>query len=85
VVEQLSALLRLAVALDRRQIGAIQQISCQLSPDRQELRLRLQAAQPGDDCVLEMWSLDSKKVSFEAEFGLKLIPILEAATVAVRG
>ncbi|MGI0489229.1 HD domain-containing protein [Pantanalinema rosaneae CENA516] len=84
VVEQLSALLRLAVALDRRQIGAIRQITCQLSPDRQELKLRLQATQPGDECALELWSLDSKKISFEAEFGLKLIPILEPATVAVR-
>lgn len=85
VVEQLSALLRLAVALDRRQIGGIQHITCQLSPDRQTVLLCLQATQPGDDCALELWSLDSKKISFEAEFGLKLIPILEAPTLVARG
>jgi exopolyphosphatase/guanosine-5'-triphosphate,3'-diphosphate pyrophosphatase len=81
MVDQLSALLRIAVALDRRQIGAIQQITCQPQPDRGEFHLRLQTSRPGDDCALELWSLDLKKGPFEAEFGLKLVPILESGTI----
>jgi exopolyphosphatase/guanosine-5'-triphosphate,3'-diphosphate pyrophosphatase len=77
VVDQLSPLLRLAVALDRRQIGAIQTVTCQFLPTTHELRLHLQAAKPADDCALELWSLETKKNSFESEFGLKLVPVLE--------
>ena len=83
VVDQLSALLRLAVALDRRQIGAIKHVLCQTSPQSQEFRLLIQPARPDDDCALELWSLDYKKASFETEFGLKLVPVLETATVVV--
>lgn len=85
MVDQLSPLLRLAVALDRRQIGAIQQITCQIQPDQSELHLHLQAAQTGDDCALELWSLEQKKDSFEAAFGLTLVLILEPAVVGVKG
>lgn len=77
VVEQLSPLLRLAVALDRRQIGAISGIRCEYQPEDKVLHLHLQAANPDDDCALELWSLDLKKGSFEAEFGVKLVPRLE--------
>jgi exopolyphosphatase/guanosine-5'-triphosphate,3'-diphosphate pyrophosphatase len=73
------------VALDRRQIGAIRTVTCDPRLDRQEFRLLLQAAQIGDDCALELWSLDYKKGSFEAEYGLKLIPILESAAIGMRG
>lgn len=83
LVNQLSALLRLAVALDRREIGAIQQVQCEYRPDVQELYLRLQASQPDDDCALELWSLDYNKGVFEAEYGVKLLTILEPAPVAV--
>lgn len=79
VVDQLSALLRLAVALDRRQIGAIRRIACQFHPASRELHLRLQSTQPGDACSLELWSLDYKKASFEAEFNLRLVTSLEPA------
>ena len=84
IVDQLSALLRLAVALDRRQIGAIQRVRCEYRPEEKELHLHLQAAQPEDDCALELWSLDYKKGVFEAEFDLKLVVTLEHATVAVQ-
>ncbi len=77
VVDQLSALLRLAVALDRRQIGAIKRVLCEPHPESQEFRLLIQPAKPGDDCALELWSLDYKKASFETEFGLKLVPVLD--------
>jgi exopolyphosphatase/guanosine-5'-triphosphate,3'-diphosphate pyrophosphatase len=79
VVEQLSALLRIAVALDRRQIGAVQQVRCEFRPEAQELHLWLQPMQPGDDCALELWSVNYKKATFEAEYGLKLLPQLETA------
>jgi exopolyphosphatase/guanosine-5'-triphosphate,3'-diphosphate pyrophosphatase len=83
VVDQLSALLRLAVALDRRQIGAIKQVVCDFHLETQALYLILQAAQPADDCALELWSLNYKKASFENEFGLKLFPKLESAPVSI--
>ncbi len=83
LVNQLSAILRIAVALDRRQIGAIEQVRCDYRPDAQELRLRLQPSFPGDDCALELWSLDYEKGVFEAEYGVKLVAKLEPATVAI--
>ncbi|MCL6434077.1 MAG: Ppx/GppA family phosphatase [Leptolyngbyaceae cyanobacterium HOT.MB2.61] len=76
IVDQLSALLRLAVALDRRQIGAIKQVTCKHLPDKSEFHLLLEAARVGDDCALELWSLNYKKDAFETEFGLKLVPVL---------
>lgn len=85
MVDQLSPLLRLAVALDRRQIGAVKHLTCELRLDLKEFRLHLQPAQPGDDCALELWSLDTKKTSFEEQFGLKLVTLLEPAIVGVRG
>lgn len=83
IVNQLSALLRLAVALDRRQIGAIRQVRCEYRPQVQELHLWLCASQPDDDCALELWSLDYEKGVFEAEYGVKLVATLELAAVAV--
>ncbi len=83
MVNQLSALLRLAVALDRRQIGAIAQVQCEYRPEVQELHLQLQASQPDDDCALELWSLDYEKGIFEAEYGVKLVATLEPMPVAV--
>ena len=83
LVNQLSAILRIAVALDRRQIGAIEQVRCEYRLDVQELRLRLQPSLLGDDCALELWSLNYEKGVFEAEYGVKLVAKLEPATVAI--
>ncbi|GAB4370501.1 MAG: Ppx/GppA phosphatase family protein [Elainellaceae cyanobacterium] len=77
VVDQLNSLLRLAVALDRRQIGAIQSVRCDYQPSQSALYLYLHPANPQDDCALEQWSLNLKKGTFEAQFNLKLIPTLE--------
>ncbi|MFB2919169.1 Ppx/GppA phosphatase family protein [Aerosakkonema funiforme] len=82
MVSQLNTLLRLAVALDRRQIGAIRQVKCEYRPEVREVCLRLIPSQPNDDCALELWSLDYKKGCFETEFGVKLIAKLESAAVA---
>ncbi|MBE9005349.1 Ppx/GppA family phosphatase [Fortiea sp. LEGE XX443] len=83
IVGQLSAILRLAVALDRRQIGAISQVKFKYYPDTQEVHLSVFPSHPHDDCALEMWSLDYKKGVFEAEFGVKLIASLEYSKVAI--
>ncbi len=80
LVNQLSALLRLAVALDRRQMGAINQVRCEYRPE-QELHLWLSPSQPNDDCALELWSLDYKKGVFEAEYNIKLSATLEPSVV----
>ncbi len=78
LVDQLSALLRLAVALDRRQIGAVAQVTCQYNSDAEEFNLQLHPVHAEDDCALELWSLDLKKEAFETEYGLKLVATLEA-------
>jgi exopolyphosphatase/guanosine-5'-triphosphate,3'-diphosphate pyrophosphatase len=82
MVSQLSAILRLAVALDRRQIGAIAQVQCEYYPQLQQVNLLIFPSQSDDDCALELWSLDYKKGVFEEEFGVKLIATLEKSSVA---
>ncbi|WP_392534600.1 Ppx/GppA phosphatase family protein [Nostoc sp. C117] len=82
IVSQLSAILRLAVALDRRQIGAIAQVQCEYYPQFRQCNLLLFPSQADDDCALELWSLDYKKGVFEEEFGVKLIATLEKSTLA---
>ncbi|MFB8790481.1 MAG: Ppx/GppA phosphatase family protein [Potamolinea sp.] len=77
LVNQLSAILRLAVALDRRQIGAIGRVHCEYYPNSQQLHLHLQPSDPDDDCALELWSLDYEKAVFEAEYGVKLLATLK--------
>jgi len=83
LVNQLSAILRIAVTLDRRQIGAIQRVHCEYRRDVRELHLRLQASIPDDDCALELWSLDYEKGVFEAEYAVKLVATLESVAVVV--
>jgi len=73
MVNQLSAILRLAVALDRRQIGAISQIECEYLANNREFIISIFPSIKGDKCDLELWSLDYKKGIFEEEFGLKLL------------
>jgi exopolyphosphatase/guanosine-5'-triphosphate,3'-diphosphate pyrophosphatase len=83
IVKQLSAILRLAVALDRRQIGAIQQLECQYDPEYRQLHLHLFPSQPKDDCALELWNLDYKKEAFEEEYGVRIITTLESSSLTV--
>lgn len=77
MVSQLSAMLRLAVALDRRQIGAVKAVRCEFKPEIREFRLFLVPQFENDDCVLELWSLDLKKEVFEAEFNVRVVAKLE--------
>jgi exopolyphosphatase / guanosine-5'-triphosphate,3'-diphosphate pyrophosphatase len=69
VIDLLNPLLRLAVALDRRQIGAIERIQFTQNP----LQLLISAKNPKDDCALELWSLDNKKIAFEMAYQTKLV------------
>jgi exopolyphosphatase / guanosine-5'-triphosphate,3'-diphosphate pyrophosphatase len=82
MVSQLSAILRLAVALDRRQIGAIAQVRCEYYQQLRQVNLLIFPSQADDDCALELWSLDYKKGVFEEEFGVKLVVTLEKSSVA---
>ncbi len=77
LVDQLHPLLRLAVALDRRQIGAITDIRCEYRPATRELLLHLHRQRQDDPCELEQWSLALKKESFEQVYQLKLVPVLD--------
>ncbi len=81
IVSHLSAILRLAVALDRRQIGAIQQLRCEFIPDTRVFKIRVFPSRPDDECSLELWSLDYKKGVFESEFDVKLVATLEESAV----
>ncbi len=76
MVNQLSAILRLAVALDRRQIGAISHIQCEYVPNFKEFKMFIFPTMINDECSLEMWSLDYKKGIFEEEFGLRFVATL---------
>jgi exopolyphosphatase/guanosine-5'-triphosphate,3'-diphosphate pyrophosphatase len=76
IVNQLSAILRLAVALDRRQIGAISHVQCEYVPNFKEFKMLIFPSLIDDECALEMWSLDYKKGVFEEEFGLRFIATL---------
>ena len=81
MVRQLSAILRLAVALDRRQKGAIAGVNCQYDASTCTLHFQLIPTELGDDCALELWSLAYKKEVFEEEFGLKLIATISQLKV----
>lgn len=76
VIKQMSAILRLAVALDRRQIGAIKDVSCKYDPEYKKLHLHLTPTQPNDECGSEMWNLDYKKPIFEQEYEVKVLATL---------
>ncbi|MEH1950661.1 MAG: Ppx/GppA phosphatase family protein [Nostoc sp.] len=81
IVSQLSAILRLAVALDRRQIGAVAQVQCEYYQQLNQVNLLIFPTQLDDDCDLELWSLNYKKGVFEEEFGVKLVASLEKSSI----
>ncbi len=78
LVSELSAMLRIAVALDRRKIGAIAAFKCEYDRDSQILYLGLTPSFPNDDCGLELWSLNYKKPPFEEEYGIKILARLDS-------
>ncbi len=76
-VRQASTFLRLATALDRRQIGAIASIRVLCQTRTRTCTLQLKPKQLNDPCTLELWSLDYKKQPFEAQFNVTLSVSLE--------
>jgi exopolyphosphatase / guanosine-5'-triphosphate,3'-diphosphate pyrophosphatase len=78
ILEQLYPLLRIAVALDRRQVGGIEQVTCEIDSHRQTLKLHLTPAHPGDDCALELWNIGLAKGCFEQTYHLQIQAILTA-------
>ncbi|AFZ47941.1 Ppx/GppA phosphatase [Cyanobacterium stanieri PCC 7202] len=76
IIKQMSAILRLAIALDRRQIGAINDLECKYDSEYKKLHLQLIPAIKNDDCALELWNLDYKKPIFENEFEVKVLATL---------
>ena len=81
-VDRLSAFLRIAVALDRRQIGAIEHLECRVEPP--DVHLYLYPQKPGDDCALELWNLSYKKIWFESLFNLRIQPHLATPKVSTQ-
>ncbi|MEL6384586.1 MAG: Ppx/GppA phosphatase family protein [Cyanobacteria bacterium J06626_18] len=73
LVAEMSAMLRVAVALDRRSIGAIASVCHHYHPATKTLHLDLKPASPYDDCASELWNLDYKKQWFEELFGVQLV------------
>lgn len=72
MVNELSAVMRLAVALDRRQVGAIAKITCDFDAKQRLLTLNLTPTHQDDPCELELWSLNYHKEIFEEEFAVIL-------------
>ena len=72
MVRQLSAILRIAVALDRRNQGAITRVICDFDSKKKILYITVIPREIGDDCALELWSLDYKKPIFEEEFNIQI-------------
>jgi exopolyphosphatase / guanosine-5'-triphosphate,3'-diphosphate pyrophosphatase len=72
-VDEVNPLLRIAVALDRRQIGAIKAVNLKIDPKTKQAHLEIIPTQAHDPCTLELWSLDYKKEAFESKYQLNLI------------
>lgn len=78
MVRQLSAILRLAVALDRRNKGAIAGVECEYDSNHHFLNFKMLPTEIGDNCSLELWNLSYKKEVFEEEFDVELIASISA-------
>jgi exopolyphosphatase/guanosine-5'-triphosphate,3'-diphosphate pyrophosphatase len=75
VALQLAALLRLANGLDRGHLGAVRQLSANLTGDELRLTLRTQG-----DAALEMWAAGLGSDLFEAQFDVSVTLDVRAAT-----
>ncbi len=78
-VEEISPLLRLAVALDRRQIGAVKAVKINIDQKAKVCYLQIIPLQSNDPCTLELWSLDYKKDIFQSYYRLNLMVELAVA------
>ncbi|MDX1978054.1 MAG: Ppx/GppA phosphatase family protein [Pseudanabaenaceae cyanobacterium bins.68] len=71
-VDQIYPLLRLAVALDRRQIKAVAAVKLTCQPKSRQCLLEIVPTHPDDPCTLERWSLEYKKIAFEQQYQMQL-------------
>lgn len=83
IVRQLSAILRLAVALERRNKGAIAGVNCQYDRHDRSLHFQIEPVEIGDKCSLELWNLSYKKELFEEEFDVELIATISETKLSV--
>jgi exopolyphosphatase/guanosine-5'-triphosphate,3'-diphosphate pyrophosphatase len=76
-VDEMNPILRLAVALDRRQIRAVKDVKVQVDAKAKQFHLEIIPMEHDDPCTLELWSLDYKKEAFESKYQLTLVTHLE--------
>ena len=82
-VQQLSPLLRIAVALDRRPQAVVERLDVVLTARTMTVRL---TPFPGANVSLECWSLDNCRTEIEPALGRKLrVEVVEALTAAAAG
>ncbi len=81
LVDQLGAILRVAVALDRGRRGAIASVDTAYNHSAKILTLMLMPVNADNKCELELWNIDYKKAWFEEVFDLKLKAGLAQQTV----
>ncbi len=72
LVDQLSAILRLAVALDRARCHAITAVQAAVESEARVLRLYLTPSDPRNSCELELWNIAYKKEWFEMVFEISV-------------
>jgi len=72
LVDRLSAMLRVAVALDRARCGAISNVSSTFEAMTKTLTLHLTPTDSTNNCELELWNLEYKKAWFEAVFDVNV-------------
>ena len=72
IVDQLGAMLRIAVALDRGRSGAVETIRTQYEPKAKTITLNITPVRADNMCELELWNINFKREWFENVFNLKL-------------
>jgi exopolyphosphatase / guanosine-5'-triphosphate,3'-diphosphate pyrophosphatase len=77
VVDQLGALLRLAVALDRGRSETVASLSTQYSPQHKTFTLKITPIRSDNNCELELWNIDYKKAWFEEVFDVSVTAELQ--------
>ena len=72
IVDQLGAMLRIAVALDRGRSGTVETISTQYEPKSKTITVGITPVRADNICELELWNISFKKEWFEEVFDLQL-------------
>jgi len=72
LVDQLGAILRVVVALDRGRSDTIADLGVDYDENNKALTLKLVPIDSESNCELEIWTVDYKKDWFEAVFGVTL-------------